>query len=133
MRQVGVTGEVGWLDRKPKEHRLSFPVDKPGQQIKVRVDLATGDTEIDQRNTGAWDALVLLHKKPGPHNVALRGNWLPLRIWGWLADATSYLLLFLSASGIYLWSVLRAERRAGLIFLGAGALTFFLLVLAVAA
>ncbi len=37
------------------------------------------------------------------------------RLWSWLADATVYLILFLSATGIYLWSVIRAERKAGLV------------------
>ena len=35
-----------------------------------------------------------------------------------------YLLLFLSASGIYLWAVLRSERSAGLALLCAGVLSF---------
>ena len=42
-----------------------------------------------------------------------------------MADATVYLILFISVSGIYLWYVLRAERSAGFILLFAGALTFF--------
>src|SRR3974390_938352 len=41
------------------------------------------------------------------------------------ADATVYLILFISVSGIYLWYVLRAERATGLILLCAGALSFF--------
>jgi hypothetical protein len=42
-----------------------------------------------------------------------------------MADATVYLVLFISFSGIYLWYVLRAERAVGLLLLGAGALSFF--------
>jgi hypothetical protein len=60
---------------------------------------------------------------PGPHNVALRGNSPYMRLWRYLADATSYGVLFLSLSGLYLWAVLRAERRLGLALLAAGALT----------
>ena len=75
--------------------------------------------------------MVYLHKKPGPHNVALRGNWAFMRFWAWLADAAVYLLLFSTASGVYLWTVLRAERRTGLLFLGGGVLSFVLVVAAV--
>ena len=132
LAQTGLSGEVGWLDRRPREGTLSFPVIRPGEEIMMRVDLNTGVTQIEQSNTGTPSALVLLHRKPGPHNVALRGNWLPLRVWAWLADATAYLLILLSVTGIYLWLAIRAERRAGLVFLGAGALSFVLLVLAVA-
>lgn len=66
-----------------------------------------------------------LHKSPGPHLADMRMNWVYMRIWRWLADATVYLLLFVSASGIYLWHVIRAERRAGLVLLAAGAISFF--------
>lgn len=133
LAQTGLNGEVGWLDRRPREETLSFPVIRPGEEIMMRVDLKTGVTQIEQTKTGTSSALVLLHRKPGPHNVALRGNWLPLRIWAWLADATAYFLILLSVTGFYLWLALRAERRAGLFFLGAGALSFVVLVMAVAA
>ena len=50
-----------------------------------------------------------------------------------VADATAYLVLFITISGIYLWFALRAERRLGLLLLLAGAGTFWGLVYAVAA
>ena len=71
------------------------------------------------------DALVTLHKSPGQHLAAIRMNWGFMRVWLWLADATVYLTFFLTVSGVYLWYVLRAERRVGLMLLFAGALTFF--------
>jgi len=52
-------------------------------------------------------------------------NWTYMRAWRWLADATVYLILFISVSGVYLWYVLRAERRIGVILLVAGGLLFF--------
>jgi SAM-dependent methyltransferase len=75
--------------------------------------------------------IELLHKMPGPHNVAIRGNWFATRVWRWFADATIYLTLFISMSGIYLWYVLKAERKIGLTLLTAGALSFFGLIYAV--
>jgi hypothetical protein len=39
-------------------------------------------------------------------------------------------LLFLSLSGIYLWTVLRAERTVGLVLIGLGAMSFFGIVYA---
>lgn len=132
-RQVGVRGEVGWASRKPELQRLSFPIETPGSVTEVRVDLASGLATVEQRRTGVWDAAIQLHKLPGPHNVKLRGNWVFMRLWGWLADATVYLLLFLTASGVYLWVVLRSERRVGLVLLGAGAASFVALLLAIAA
>jgi hypothetical protein len=60
-------------------------------------------------------------------------NWIAMRAWRWLADATVYLLLFISVSGIYLWTVLRLERRAGIAMLAAGAVSFFGIVYALVA
>ena len=56
----------------------------------------------------------------------------PMRAWRWLADTTAYLTLFITVSGIYLWYVLRAERRIGYVLLGTGTLLFFGLAYVVA-
>ena len=131
--QIGVRGEIGFVSRKPRSPRLSFPIESPGRTTSVRVDLASGVATVERKETGVWDATIYLHKMPGPHNVKLRGNWAFTRLWGWLADATVYLLLFLSATGIYLWTVLKAQRRTGLLFLGAGALSFVAIVAGIVA
>ena len=130
-QQLGVPGEIDFINRNLERHRLSFPIKRPGYTTMVRVDLASGVTELEQRETGLWDALVYLHKMPGPHNVSVRGNWIMTRIWGWLADGTVYLLLFVTASGVYLWAVLKAERKAGLIFLATGVVSFIGIIFAV--
>ena len=131
--QIGVRGEIAYVAREADGRRLSFPIESPGRTTRVRVDLATGTATLETRETGVWDALIWLHKMPGPHNADIRGNWVFTRLWGWLADTSVYLLLFLAASGIYLWTVLRAERRSGLVALGAGALSFVAIVVALVA
>jgi hypothetical protein len=131
--QVGVRGEIGFVSRRPGSTRLSFPIETPGQSTRIRVDLATGMATLEQKDSGVWDATIWLHKMPGPHNVKIRGNWVFTRLWGWLADGTVYLLLLLSATGIYLWTVLKAERRTGLLFLGAGVLSFVAIIVGIVA
>lgn len=126
--QLGVPGEIGFVTRNRRNQRISFPIETPGVTTSIRVDLSTGVATLERKATGMWSGLVYLHKIPGPHNVNVRGNWMATKAWGWAADASVYLLLFVSASGIYLWGVLRAERKAGFVFLGAGAVTFFLLL-----
>jgi hypothetical protein len=69
---------------------------------------------------------------PGPHNTALRGNTAYMQVWRVLADVTTCGVLFLTLSGIYLWAVLKAERRVGLALLSLGAVSFFGLVYALA-
>jgi hypothetical protein len=122
--RVGVAGEVDFIRELPKEQRLVIPVIVPGRQTTVELNLESRTAVITEKYTGTWDAAVYLHKIPGPHNVEIRMNWPSLRPWKWLADATVYLLLFITISGVYLWTVLRAERRMGLALLAGGAFSF---------
>jgi len=131
--RAGVHGEIGFIRYIPKEHRLSIPVGVPGRETTFDLDLNRRSATISGRETGIWDALVQLHKSPGPHLAEIRMNWIAMRAWRWLADATVYLLLFISVSGIYLWTVLRLERRAGIAMLAAGAVSFFGIVYALVA
>ena len=126
--QLEVPGEIGFVNRNRRNQRISFPIETPGVTTSVRVDLGSGEATLERKETGMWTGMVYLHKIPGPHNVSVRGNWIATKAWGWAADASVYLLLFVSVSGIYLWVVLRAERKAGIVVLGAGAVTFVLLV-----
>ena len=124
LESIGVRGEIGFVRQFPRERRFVFPVSVPGRETMVDINLENRSAEISARTTGVWDALVYLHKMPGPHNVNIRGNSTFMHAWRWLADATVYLLLFLSMSGVYLWTVLRSERRAGAALLVAGAVSF---------
>jgi hypothetical protein len=128
--QIGVSGEVQFIRHIPKEHELIVPVTVPGREMLVNIDLQNRTAEITRRTTGIWDAMVVLHKSPGPHLAAVRMNWFMFRAWRWLADSTVYLLFFISVSGIYLWVVLRAERRIGLALMATGACSFFGIVYA---
>jgi hypothetical protein len=128
--QAKVRGEVGWIQYIPKANRLVIPVSVPGRIATVTIDVAKREARIEERNTGLASALVELHKSPGPHLADIRKNWFYGRLWSWLADGTVYLLLFVTLSGVYLWYVLRSERRLGLILLVAGTVSFFSLVYA---
>ena len=130
--RLGVHGEVNFIRRISKEHRLVIPIIVPGREVTVDLNLETRSASVTSRGDSMWSAMVYLHKMPGQHNANIRGNWVYLRIWRWLADTTVYLVLFLSISGIYLWTVLRAERRIGMALLAAGAFSFFGLVYAIA-
>ena len=129
--QVDVAGEIGFLRYVAKDRHLIFPVSKAGSEATVDVDLEARSATVTRRSMNLWESLSYLHKIPGPHNVALRGNWIGTEIWRVLADATIYILLFISVSGVYLWWALKAERRIGLTLLATGALTFFGLIYAV--
>jgi hypothetical protein len=125
LEKAEVRGEVGFVRHLVNEGKLFIPVTVPGRETTVSISLARREATIVTRETGWAAALVTLHKSPGPHGPHIRMNWLFMRAWRWLADATVYLTLFISVSGVYLWYVPRAERSVGFILLGAGALAFF--------
>jgi hypothetical protein len=129
--QVEVDGEVGFTNYNRRNGHFVFPLTTPGWEARVDVDVAARSATVSRRETSTWEAFAYLHKMPGPHNVDIRGNWVWTRVWRWFADGTVYLLLFVSLSGIYLWTVLKGERRIGLTLLTAGAASFAGLIYAV--
>ena len=129
--QVRVSGEIGYLRYVAGDRHLIFPVSKAGAEATIDVDLDARTATVRRRAMNLWESLSYLHKMPGPHNVAIRGNWIGIGIWRQFADATIYLVLFISLSGVYLWWAIKAERRIGAALLAAGAFTFVGLVYAV--
>jgi hypothetical protein len=129
--QIGVAGEIGFLRYVATNRHLIFPVTKAGSEATVDVDLDAHSALVKRRRMTVSESLSYLHKMPGPHNVAIRGNWVGTQVWRWFADATIYLLMFISISGVYLWWAVKAERRIGLTLLAAGAFTLVGLVFAI--
>ena len=132
LERLGVKGEVNFIRRMSNEHRLIIPVLIPGRETTVDLNLETRTASISQRQMGISDAIVYLHKMPGPHNVSMRANSTHIRVWRVLADVSSYGILFLTFTGVYLWTALRAERSIGLVLLFLGAASFFGLIYAIA-
>jgi hypothetical protein len=133
LEQLDVQGEIDFVRHVASEHRLIVPVRLPGRDTVVTIDYGQRTANVSSRGHPMREAFVYLHKMPGPHNADVRGNSWLIRAWRILADATAYLLLFITVSGVYLWVAIRAERRVGFILLLAGAITFWGLVYAVAA
>ena len=125
LEKVDVHGEVGFVRHLVKEEKLIIPVTIPGRETTVSISITNREAVIVTRETGLADAMATLHRSPGEHAPAIRMNWFYMKAWRWLADTTAYLILFISVSGIYLWYVLRAERKVGFVLLFAGALSFF--------
>jgi hypothetical protein len=131
LRQVGVSGEIGFTRFVKATHHFVFPVSRPRRETTVDVDVDARLALVSSRKTGMLEAFGYLHKMPGPHNANIRGNWVGTRVWKWFADGTIYLTLFISVSGLYLWYALRAEREIGTVLLSAGAVSLFLIIYAV--
>ena len=128
---VGIQGEVSNLFHDG--NTIDTQIFRPGERFAVRVDLEAGTATVTRSTTTFWDRLATLHTTPGPHLAGFRGNWIFTKIWRGLVDASVALLLFSTASGIYLWLLIRSQRKTGLVVLGSGALSFVLLVAALTA
>jgi hypothetical protein len=133
LEQLNVRGEIDFVRHVAKERRLIVPVRLPDRDTTVAIDYGQQTATVTTRDHRLGDAVVYLHKMPGPHNADVRGNSPLVRWWRVLADATAYLTLFITVSGLYLWTALKAERRVGLVLVFAGAITFWGLVYAIAA
>lgn len=123
MEHLKIRGEIGFVQQRGET--MLVPISIPGRAINVSLHLDRREATIVTRETGLADALMTLHKSPGGHGPDIRMNWFAMKAWRWFADATVYLTLFITISGVYLWAMLRAERRVGLLLLFAGTVTFF--------
>jgi hypothetical protein len=132
LEQLEVEGEIDFVRHVADQHVLIVPVRLPARDSVVTIDYEQRTATVVSRSDSISDAFVYLHKMPGPHNADLRGNSVLIRIWRVVADATAYLLLFITLSGIYLWFAIRAERWVGLLLILFGAVTFWGLVYAIA-
>jgi hypothetical protein len=122
LRKEGLEGEIGFI-RRPSSEELVVPLTIPGREMTVDLKLGTGDATIVTRELGLAGAMATLHRSPGEHAPAIRMNWIYMAAWRWLADTTAYLVLLISMTGVYLWYVLRAERRVGVVLMVAGGLS----------
>jgi hypothetical protein len=122
IRQLGLTGEIRvWGDGYP----ATFSVHTPQREIQIRLDQETGAAELTEHLLDTGQGMAFLHAMPGPHGGAEnKRNSVLVRLWGWTADSVVYLLLFLSAGGIYLWWTLTAIRRRGGMWLALGFVSF---------
>ena len=101
--------------------RTALNVARPGLVKQIEVDVRTQEATITELRQGLFGTMRYLHLNPGPHR---QPQWMGTTTWGWVADATVYITLLLTLSGIYLWVLVREERKAGIVVLGAGAVSF---------
>jgi hypothetical protein len=104
-----------------RDNKTMIVVMRPGATRRIVVDTKARQAEVTLRTFGFLDTMRYLHMNPGPHKPT---RWIFGKLWGWVADTTVYLTLFLTVSGVFMWLVLKSERRLGLLALGAGCLSF---------
>jgi hypothetical protein len=122
--QLKLSGEIGGRG-VIRNNQTVIRVARPGTIKIVTVKINEQEASIVGRSTGVLGAINFLHFNPGLHRSP---NWAVTLFWGWLADSVVYLTLFLTISGVYLWALMKAERKTGWIAIGSGFVTFVFLV-----
>ncbi len=100
-----------------------FNLVRPGKQYTIHFFPAEHRIRIEETRRGYWEVIRQLHglmSLPGSSFMSLWGVYKELCVWG---------VLFASASGVYLWTARRSERRIGWLLLGAAAGGSMLLML----
>ena len=128
-----LSGELGQRERRTLSYRLARELDlrgrpeepkreqdatwtfsyrRPGTREMLRVTPGSENVELTLREGGFAPTMRNLHHLHG-YEGGLR-----FFLWGFFLDAVSAAMIFFSLSGIYLWYVLKRERRLGWIVLG---------------
>ena len=118
LQQLGITGEIDWISRT--DSTFSFPVKRPGQNKRISINTKTGVVLITGHDEGILKGTAYLHMMPGQHNARMRGNSFFMKAWRVATDVFVYFVLFVSATGVFMWYFLRPERNLGIYSLGFG-------------
>ena len=104
-----------WWDETDANHYHASLV-RPGVEYEVDVHLERELAVVRETRTTAWQVMVGLHgfhgDMPGSRFVAT---------WAWYTEFCTLAVLFAGASGVYLWTARRNERRVGIALLGGAA------------
>ena len=120
LEQLDLSGEVIG-NGQVRNGRAMIRVARPSGAMIVNLDIEKSEALVTHRAFGFMDRLRYLHLNPGPHKSP---SWIMSKAWGWVADTTVYITLLLTLTGVYMWAVLKSERKAGLFALGSGVIAF---------
>ncbi len=112
IQQLGITGEIDWIAKT--DSTFSFPVNKPGLNKWISFNTKTAMVLITSHDDGILKGMTYLHMMPGPHNARMRGNSVLMKTWRVATDAFVYFILFVTATGVFLWYFLQPERMLGI-------------------
>jgi hypothetical protein len=105
-------GLMGWAP--PGEVRgdgstsLRFTVERPGKSYKIQWQRRQGLAQVRETRKGFWPVLKAMHGLRAPPPNA---NF--LHAWGWYTEITTFLVVFVALSGLYLWRARRIELFVG--------------------
>jgi hypothetical protein len=91
---------------------LHFGLARPGKHYTIYVNRADGSVRVEERREGYWTVMRMMHGNHGVPRSSL------MTIWGAYTELCTFVVLFASVSGIYLFASRRKDRRAAWAVLG---------------
>jgi hypothetical protein len=107
-KNFGASGEVSQFE--VEDDRLQVVFVGPGKRYEATIDRNTGAVEFAAHTTGTLGVLVDLHKGKSTG-----------RAWSLVIDAVCVLLVFVSVTGLILWSSLKSRGKYGVLAMLLGA------------
>lgn len=121
---LGLMGyPLPWETRRDSSGALHFGLARPGKHYTLHFFPSEHRVSVEETRRGYWEVIRGLHglmSLPGFPFMSLWGAYKELCVW---------MVLFSSASGVYLWTARRSERMIGWVLLGAAAGGSLLLML----
>jgi hypothetical protein len=114
-------GELQSIQQTPARTNLRIVV--PGTVHEVRYARATGAATLRTSVAGVMGMLNRLH-----HAAGLEHEVIPLNVWGWAVAVVSLALVFVGATGVWMWFLRRTERVTGAVLLGINLLFALILI-----
>lgn len=127
LSEIKISGEVDYINKT--DSGISFPVNTSRKTYRINVNKSTGEVNVNTSSKNIFQATTWLHSMPGPHNAGIRGNSGFIKLWRYLIDVIVYSVLFLTASGIFMWCFYRSERRWGITAAVSGIVIFLVLII----
>jgi hypothetical protein len=125
MQQFGIAGEIQWPTAQPVGGPFAFQVNRPGRNVEVKADLATGRATLQRTELNVWGVMHVLHTFTGvraadPRNVR---DWTLTTVWALSMDAVAAGLIVMVVTSYIMWYRLKAKRGWGIVALLLGFVT----------
>jgi hypothetical protein len=112
MKERGYSGELGQTQMTPNGFRVQIA--RPGTLYAVNYNRTSGMAHVRRETRSFLGMLNRLHHQHGLHHADG-----VLNAWGWALLIVSIGMIFIGASGIYLWFKMHKERVIGAVLLTA--------------
>ena len=112
---LGLMGwPLPWETHRDGDGNLRFGLSRPGKHYTIHVLFDKNQVRVEETRKGFWEVVNRLHAVMAVPSSPF------MRFWGAYTELCTWVVLFSTASGVYLWTRRRSERLTGWILLAGG-------------